>query len=604
MTKMVCGIGICNLPTNGDNTVGQSFDSTLISFGITDPDVRSKLYDDVKMASEKTLTAVLNYESVLSVEERGCPGGQSDLIGIDFILADSPTGGDDCDSSVATPLASLTPVAIEVNSLNCTTNCDLYEFMYRETIGEALETFIEHAIVSSQRHQLAGRTVVVCGGDVKLVSKAAQDYKLTIVHLLPAVDGEVFHGRQLHSSISKFYHQVHYKPLCDEDFDDVAAEQLACFLRHQFPASDLVVHGCLALDARQVLMASHLGVRLGLPDRALTNISGVKLAVDIQAVQQLLATRTAAIPHWPPSFLYSLLHDHAGAVPCPEPLLQLLGINGSTSDSKKCRDSCHGETSFLGDLLPFVKQIHRIVIAVRRRKLLGAFVFDYRSAAMTFKSTLSSNVRACNGNADVSCFGKFIENHVDHCSDEVLCNGYSRCVVENSKNLDQSNGHTITSNPQAGFDPQAGFGDDDRCTENGTSSGDMQDMGNGHLFKEFHWPTLLPDDKRDELIIASYQCVNELDLVSGLFTLDMTFNAVSPKLIRILPCLDLSSGEVLSSPDGADLLMYSLLIACNLQPVLPVKASFQNHLRSRRRNFGHHSFDQTRLAELIRSGQT
>jgi len=104
-----------------------------------------------------------------------CPGAQTDLIGIDFILSDE-IQRDSADSSSS----GFTAVVIEVNSMNCTCNCDLYEYMYRETSGEALEPFFEYATGASQRRQLKGRTVVVFGGDVDFVASAAQDYKVRV----------------------------------------------------------------------------------------------------------------------------------------------------------------------------------------------------------------------------------------------------------------------------------------------------------------------------------------------------------------------------------------------------------------------------------------
>ena len=68
---MVCGIGFRNEPVNGDNTIAQSLDSTLIAFGVADPDVRMRTYRTIKSASEAIFTAYLNHEKTMSADERG-----------------------------------------------------------------------------------------------------------------------------------------------------------------------------------------------------------------------------------------------------------------------------------------------------------------------------------------------------------------------------------------------------------------------------------------------------------------------------------------------------------------------------------------------------
>ena len=100
----------------------------------------------------------------------------------------------------------------------------------------------------------------------------------------------------------------------------------------------------------------------------------------------------------------------------------------------------------------------------------------------------------------------------------------------------------------------------------------------------------LPNDKRNQLIIASYQCCNEMSLISGVFDVRMTFNAIVPKLIEIEPCLPMTSAShrfyrQVRSSCGVDLIACALLIGCDIQPMLPVEHSFLNMLRSRKCNF-------------------
>jgi len=69
--QLVCGVGYRNEPLNGDNTVGQSFDTTLVAFGVIDTAVRMRTYETLRSASEAVLRAIIEYENGLSVEERG-----------------------------------------------------------------------------------------------------------------------------------------------------------------------------------------------------------------------------------------------------------------------------------------------------------------------------------------------------------------------------------------------------------------------------------------------------------------------------------------------------------------------------------------------------
>jgi hypothetical protein len=107
------------------------------------------------------------------------------LIGIDFVLVDisSISGEAPMQENGGTSSPVLFPVAIEVNSLECTTNCDLYENTSRFTSGEAFETFVENAIAASQRQLGVGMTLVVWGGSQHFVSSLAHRYQIHVSSL-------------------------------------------------------------------------------------------------------------------------------------------------------------------------------------------------------------------------------------------------------------------------------------------------------------------------------------------------------------------------------------------------------------------------------------
>lgn len=78
-TTLVCGIGKANAPINGDNTVPQSLDTTLLQFGFGAH--RKRLNERLREDSEKVLQKMIEYEDQLNEEEKGGRRAQTDLIG-------------------------------------------------------------------------------------------------------------------------------------------------------------------------------------------------------------------------------------------------------------------------------------------------------------------------------------------------------------------------------------------------------------------------------------------------------------------------------------------------------------------------------------------
>jgi hypothetical protein len=58
---------------------------------------------------------------------------------------------------------TICPVGIEVNGPNCTTNCDVFEFTYPSTIGEAFSIFIQTTIARSQAFIISHKTMLLIG---------------------------------------------------------------------------------------------------------------------------------------------------------------------------------------------------------------------------------------------------------------------------------------------------------------------------------------------------------------------------------------------------------------------------------------------------------
>ena len=66
---------------NGDNTVCQSLDTTLLAYDVTEQEERTRVATEITLKSEALLEVLMKYEETLTVEEKGAMFGQTDLIG-------------------------------------------------------------------------------------------------------------------------------------------------------------------------------------------------------------------------------------------------------------------------------------------------------------------------------------------------------------------------------------------------------------------------------------------------------------------------------------------------------------------------------------------
>ena len=66
---------------NGDNTVLQTLDTTLLAYGVTEQEERTRVATEINQKSEALMEALITFEESLSLEEKGAMFGQTDLIG-------------------------------------------------------------------------------------------------------------------------------------------------------------------------------------------------------------------------------------------------------------------------------------------------------------------------------------------------------------------------------------------------------------------------------------------------------------------------------------------------------------------------------------------
>jgi len=83
-TLLVCGIGPKDEPINGDNTIPQSFETTMKMWGVDDKEL-DRIRQTIVNGSERLLDRIIEYEYVLSSDLRGGVGAETDLIGRCFI---------------------------------------------------------------------------------------------------------------------------------------------------------------------------------------------------------------------------------------------------------------------------------------------------------------------------------------------------------------------------------------------------------------------------------------------------------------------------------------------------------------------------------------
>jgi len=379
MTKIVCGVGLKKVPVNGDNTIPQSLDTTLIQFSVTDESRRQAILSEMKHVSESLMQRIISYEKKMSENERGGVGAQTDLIGIDYILTEVE--------------GSIIPIGIEVNSHDCTINCHIYEFMYPNTKGEAFQAFVQTMIARSQRFIMRGKRVLVIGAggfSKSFIWPAAKDYGIDVV----LVDNNPEHFAARHVEVFIRY------DLTDHTLDEVHARNIIQLVHEK----DVTIDGCISFWEDCVPLSAHINHLLNLGGPGLQGaLNAKKKSSTIQA----LVHKTGDIPHWPRTYLYTSKCFHIGCssdieeaaakmeFPCVMKLeygssaIGVTLVNDVTQcheewnlvqDELQCEKSHpgiglgHGNTMLLMDYISGTE--HDVDIIIYKRKLIGSFVSD------------------------------------------------------------------------------------------------------------------------------------------------------------------------------------------------------------------------------------
>ncbi|VDH96479.1 carnosine synthase [Mytilus galloprovincialis] len=275
-TQMVCGIGLKHQPINGDNTIPQTFETTMKMWNMEE-DEMNRLLDKVSTGSEKIMERIIEYERGLSTDIKGGVGARTELIGIDYVL-----GMVD---------GQLEAVGIEVNSHDCTINCQLFEFLNPHRQGEAVKPLVETMIRRSQLFAMQDKTVVVVGAggfSKKFIWESFKSFGINVVLVEP--NKSCFGA----SRCTKF---IQYDFL-DHKQDEAHATAIIKILKDE----GIDVDGCVTFweDCGPLAATICDMLKLNGPGKRPALIAKRK-----SWTQNVLRSRTGDIPHFPRSHLYS-----------------------------------------------------------------------------------------------------------------------------------------------------------------------------------------------------------------------------------------------------------------------------------------------------------
>ncbi|XP_074854164.1 carnosine synthase 1 [Carettochelys insculpta] len=284
LSKVVCSVGRADKPLKHQATVPQSLESGLRQQGITDKAQIAAIHAQIKHKAEAAMTAFLEMEAGLSVEERGGRKAQTDVIGVDFLLTSSEQ--------------VLKLVALEMNSHLCLETCALLESMGQAvgaSAGESSRPLVETMLRRAQCHLMEGKHVLVIGAggfSKRFIWEAARTYGIKI-HLVESNPNH-FASQLVHTFI-------HYDSR-EHRRDEEHAQRLVGLVRER----GLHLDGCLSYWDDCMVLTALVCEQLGL---RCSPVAAMRLAKQKSRTHQHLLRRRKEAPlGWASEALY--------AVPC------------------------------------------------------------------------------------------------------------------------------------------------------------------------------------------------------------------------------------------------------------------------------------------------
>ncbi|XP_052234453.1 carnosine synthase 1-like isoform X2 [Dreissena polymorpha] len=531
-TIITCGVASKHVPVNGDNTVVQTLDTTLLAFGVSDPTVRRNIERDVRKKSEDLLQTIMEEEKKLTVEQRGGIGGCTEIIGIDFFLTEKN--------------GQISPVAIEVNSHDCTINCQIFEFIaslahrctvlngqvmnpvyqlsehrfgeyytrentrvcsdnsnqyerrdldmpkFDELLGRCVRPWVRTMLTRSQDYVLRNKMILVIGAggySKKFIWPASLEMGVKIV--LVESNPEHFARDQVHRFICI--------DIEDHKQDRLHASIIVEILRDE----NISVEGCLTFWEDCGPLAALVSELLQLKGNT---YKAASIAKTKSRTQAHLRGRNADIPHWPVTNMFASRSaritceaDIEKAIQCVSfpAILKLEYASSAVGvNMVKCEEDIQNQHAYLINTLRTNDDYHGIGLGFSNSMIL----MDYLQGS-------------------------------EHDIDVVI---FERKLI-------------------------AAF-----VTDNGLTNWPSYTETSSLM------PSSLPVDKQAQLVTAAYQCCTEIGLSNGVFNVEMKMTQTGPKLIEINARMGgFYIRDWVKRLYGIDMMKCALMCSCGIRPYVP-----------------------------------
>ncbi|KAK3584400.1 hypothetical protein CHS0354_010176 [Potamilus streckersoni] len=480
---LICGIYRGKGPVKDDDTICQPLNVTLNGYGLFDESEIERFEKDVMEKSTHVLDSIMSYESELSTSERGGILAETDVIGIEFVIIRRN--------------GALTPVGIAVDSHKCIDECQMFENLYPKTKGMSVGLLVETMILRSQKCIMVGKRVLVIGAggfSRQFIWTAAKEMGIQVVLLDPDPN---------HCTKDKVDEFIHV------DFSDhTQDDQHAMKIYKHIENRQIKVNGCVTFVEDYVPLSAmccdlpHLPVRnLMTKDRA--TVKGALTAKSKSATLAILREKTATLPNWPKTCLYTSWFS---------PLK-------SQDDIEKVKQV---------GMFPLIMKLEYGYCAVgttlvRNAEEMKDRYKEIRDVLQETKDFVGIGL----GHGNTMMAMEYLVG-TEHDVDVIF---HERKLV-------------------------AAFVSDNGPTRDKTFTETAACM-----------PSVLPYEKQRQLIVAAYQCCKAIDLSNRVFNVEFMMEQTGPKLLEINGRMGGSDlREWIRKVYGTDMLLSAFEVSCGVKP--------------------------------------
>eukprot|EP01013_Petalomonas_cantuscygni_P007094 TRINITY_DN1866_c0_g1_i1.p1 TRINITY_DN1866_c0_g1~~TRINITY_DN1866_c0_g1_i1.p1 ORF type:complete len:1044 (+),score=311.26 TRINITY_DN1866_c0_g1_i1:216-3347(+) len=211
VSAVLCGVGPSDHPLNGTNTVPATLDQVLTQWGILDEGHKDRIRQQINREGERVMQVISDAEDLLPADVRGGRNAFTDVVGIDFLLAQRR--------------GMITPYVIEVNDHDCFFAVQQLEHVIPSTRGKSTDTWLERMVYRSHKYLLQDTVAVVIGGgghSKAFVWDETREWQMRII----LVDQD-----DKHYARDKAWRFIHFPELADHTKDKENAAALAQRIR-------------------------------------------------------------------------------------------------------------------------------------------------------------------------------------------------------------------------------------------------------------------------------------------------------------------------------------------------------------------------------------